>query len=118
MVGDEERVTRAFCDWLTQQGWSVEREVQFVDVVATRSGESLYCEVKGRTTSPGLDVDTMYGQLLRRMPRDEIDGARFAVVVPDVAVRMAVRVPKRVRGLLGITVYGVDAHGQVVEGDL
>ena len=57
----------AFCAWLQSEGWSVEREVSFVDVLACHDGVTLYAEAKGRTTSPGLDVDTMYGQLLRRM---------------------------------------------------
>ena len=44
------------------------REVGFVDVVARKDGATAYAEAKGGTTSPGLDVDTMYGQLLRRTP--------------------------------------------------
>lgn len=87
----------AFCDWLISQGWTVAREVDFVDVLAERGGERLLAEAKGRTASPGLDVDTMYGQLLRRMgPSDE--QVRYAVVVPDSAVAAAARaLPGRLR---------------------
>jgi len=55
--GYEERVIVAFCSWLEREGWSVEREVTFVDVLAQKDGVTVYAEVKGRTTLPGLDVD-------------------------------------------------------------
>jgi hypothetical protein len=55
--------------------------------------ERLHLEAKGRTTSAGLDVDTMFGQLLRRMT-DET--ARHGVVVPDGPPLTAVcRIPER-----------------------
>lgn len=68
MRGDETRVVEAFCKHLQNDGWDVQREVQFVDVMATRGSQTLYAEAKGRTSSIGLDVDTLYGQLLRRLP--------------------------------------------------
>lgn len=107
MRGDEARIVNVFEAYLEGEGWSVEREVDFCDLVAERGGRRLYVEAKGRTTSPGLDVDTMYGQLLRRMPLDEDAAARFAVVVPDRALPAALRVHQRVRELLRIDVYGV-----------
>ena len=113
MRGDEERVVAAFAAWLGAQGWDVQREVEHCDVVATRGGERLYAEAKGRTSSPGLDVDTMYGQLLRRMPEHAVGQARFAVVVPQEARRHALRVPAEVRSLLGIEVYTVAPDGAV-----
>lgn len=109
--GDEERVIVAFCSWLESEGWSVQREVTFVDVLAKRDGVRLLCEAKGRTTSPGLDVDTMYGQLLRRMTTDTTD--RYAVVVPSTGLGASLRVPEHVRELLRIDVYGVDEAGAV-----
>ena len=112
MRGDEERVIVAFCSWLEHEGWTVDREVSFVDVLACRDGVTLYAEAKGRTTSPGLDVDTMYGQLLRRMT-DSDPSARYAVVVPTLAVAAANRVPSHVRDLLRVEVYGVDENGAV-----
>jgi len=90
----------------------VRREVDFVDVVAERDGDRLYAEAKGRTAAMGLDIDTMYGQLLRRMPAKPTD-ARFAVVVPTKGVDAALRVPKRVRDLLEVDVYSVDDAGRV-----
>lgn len=111
--GDEERVVRRFCAWLTSQGWEVEREVDFVDVAARRGDERLYAEAKGRTSSIGLDVDTLYGQLLRRMPAEEVGVAQFGVVVPAEAASAAMRVPARVRQLLRIDVYVVNLDGNV-----
>ncbi len=91
----------------------MQREVEHVDVLATRGAERLYAEVKGRTASVGLDVDTLYGQLLRRMPAEELGSAIFAVVVPDTAVKAAERVPLRIRATLGIHLYGVSELGEV-----
>jgi hypothetical protein len=113
--GDEARVVAAFEQHLIDAGWTVTREVEFCDLVADRDGQRMYVEAKGRTAAPGLDVDTMYGQLLRRMPTDEDDEPhRFAVVVPTgAAERAALRVPTRVRELLRIVVYTVDEAGSV-----
>jgi hypothetical protein len=63
MRGDEKRVIDAYASWLERGGWTVQREVNFADIYAEREGERLYAEAKGRTTSPGLDVDTLYGQV-------------------------------------------------------
>jgi hypothetical protein len=111
--GDEALVVDAFCAALEADGWRVAREVEFVDVVAHKDGLTLYAEAKGRTTSPGLDVDTMYGQLLRRMGDEPRPQTRYAVVVPDVALPAAKRVPTWVRSRLGIDVYAVHADGSV-----
>ena|SRR5688572_29611999 len=99
MRGDEKRVVDAFCRWLQASGWEIAREQAFVDVVATRDGITLYAEAKGLTAAIGLDIDTMYGQILRRMPIE----ARAAVL----------RVSHRVRQLLRIEVYCVDEKGGV-----
>jgi len=112
MRGDEERVVAAFVDWLRQNGWTVKREVDFVDVYAERGAERLYAEAKGRTAAIGLDVDTLYGQLLRRM-NDSVAGARYAVVVPTAAVAAALRVPAWVLERLAVDVYDVDDLGKV-----
>lgn len=110
--GDEERVVAAFCAWLTEQGWTVTREVDFVDVLAERPGQRLLAEAKGRTASTGLDVDTMFGQLLRRMG-DPDDHTRYAAVVPLNALPAVQRVPGHVRDLLRIDVFTVDETGVV-----
>lgn len=102
--GDEARVVDAFCGWLSAAGWTVRREVEFVDVAAVRGDERLYAKAKGRTAAIGTDVDTLYGQLLRRMP-DEDPAARYAVVVPTVALKAALRVPAWVRDRLRLDVY-------------
>ena len=109
-------VVPAFRRWLEAQGWETETETGFVDVVAHRGNETIYAEVKGRTKSrPGAGLDTLYGQLLRRMPAEEVGdpNTRFAVVIPTGAEAAALRVPRRVRELLRIDVYAVSDDGQV-----
>jgi hypothetical protein len=68
----------AFVAWLQQEGWTTEAEVDFADVFARRGDERLYAEAQGRTAAIGLAVDTLYGQLLRRMTDPDVR-ARFAV---------------------------------------
>lgn len=80
MRGDEARVVTAFCDHLRAQGCAVTTEVAGCDVRAERDGSVIYAEAKGRTSAPGLDVDTMFDQLLRRMNPDDDHLARYAVV--------------------------------------
>lgn len=109
-------VVPAFRRWLETQGWETETETGFVDVVAHRGNETIYAEVKGRTKSrPGAGLDTLYGQLLRRMPVEEVGdpNTRFAVVIPIGAEAAALRVPRRVRDLLRIDIYAVSDDGQV-----
>lgn len=112
MRGDEERVVTAFAGWLERNGWIVSRDAGFVDVYAERGQEKLYAEAKGRTSEIGLDVDTLYGQLLRRM-KDADASVRYAVVVPSIALSAALRVPAWVRDRLSIDVYEVSATGTV-----
>jgi hypothetical protein len=89
-----------------------------MDVMARKGNETIYAEVKGRTKSrPGGGLDALYGQLLRRMPAEEVGdpNTRFAVVVPTGRYyeEAAVRVPRRVRDVLRIDVYAVSDDGQV-----
>jgi hypothetical protein len=109
-------VVPAFRRWLEAQGWKTQTERDFVDVVAHRENETIYAEVKGRTKGrSGAGLDTLYGQLLRRMPAEEVprSNPRFAVVVPAGAEEAALRIPKRIRDLLRIDVYAVSDDGQV-----
>jgi len=55
--GDERRVVEAFCAHLHATGWQVSTEMKYADVVATRDGQTLYAEAKGRTTSAGLESE-------------------------------------------------------------
>jgi hypothetical protein len=91
----------------------VSAEVEFCDLVAERADERLFVEVKGRTEAIDTDVDTMYGQILRRVPLAEDPAARFAVVVPTRAERAALRVPQRVRALLSVDVFVVADDGAI-----
>ena len=114
--GDETRVEQAFRAWLADRGWRIcdpPPELEFLDVMAERDGKTVYAEVKGRTAAPGTDVDTAYGQLVRRMPEFEDDSVRYALVVPSVFEEKALRVPARVRAALRIDVYLVDEQGGV-----
>lgn len=112
MRGDETRVVDSFCKHLQDDGWDVQREVRFVDVMATRGSQTLYVEAKGRTSSIGLDVDTLYGQLLRRLPA-EAAGSVLGVVVPESAVAAALRVPEWVRTKLGVHIWAVSDQDHV-----
>lgn len=112
MRGDEARVVNAFCTYLQSEGWDVEREVKFVDVKATKGPLTLYAEAKGRTAAIGLDVDTLYGQLLRRVP-DDAEDSILGVVVPERAVDAALRVPEWIRERLRVRIWAVTDDGQV-----
>lgn len=67
--GSEAPVERAFNRWLEREGWRIIIEPgSWAGVVATRGDERLVGEVKGYPgANTGLDVGTMFGQLLRRM---------------------------------------------------
>ena len=109
----ETEVEAAFVRYLLDRGWDVDTDkIDHADVVARRGAEHIVAEVKGTTTSPGLDVDTAYGQLLRRMG-DRPEGTRFAIVVPESARKAAVRVPAEIRWKFGIDVWVVTELGSV-----
>ena len=113
MRGDEIRVVNAFRDYLISRGWKICPDPGFVNLLAERAGGRLYVEAKGRTAAIGPDVDTLYGQFLRRMPEQEVGTARFEAVVPVEDLDAALRVPSRVRQIRGIDIYSVDAAGEV-----
>jgi hypothetical protein len=103
----EEQVVDTFRRWLASEGWTLVTPTDgYTDVEAVRGPERLICEAKGTTSSAGLDCDTAYGQLLRRMT-DPAPGIRYAVVVPTSALMAALRVPSRVRQLLSVALYEV-----------
>lgn len=116
MRGDEERGIQAFCTYLNDQGWTTEREIGFVDVVAQKGAHRIFAEAKGRPVAMGLDVDTMFGQLLRRMPQERPGpDTRSAVVVPTEASAAVERVPEWIRRELGIDLYVVSHEGSVAK---
>lgn len=106
----ERDVVSIFAAELRNAGWQTEFEVDWVDIVGRRDGRTLLGEAKGSTTAPGLDVDTAFGQLLRRM-RD--DDASYAIVVADSASAAARRVSQSVLERLNISVYAVGDDGSV-----
>lgn len=111
-VDREAAVLTSFTQWLEQQGWDVQTSASGADVVAKKGTDTLIAEAKGLTSSAGLDVDTMYGQLLRRMT-DVASSTRFAVVVPRSAAAAVARVPQGIRDLLRVDAYVVELDGKV-----
>lgn len=103
---------KTFTAWLARERWSVRTEVEFIDIVAERDGVKLLAEAKGTTTAPGLDVDTAYGQLLRRISTQRT-AERYALVIPTSARAAAERVSPEVRELLKIELYVVADDGTV-----
>lgn len=73
---------------------------------------TLYAEAKDRTEATDLDVDTLYGQLLRRVP-EEAGDSLLGVVVPDKAVTAALRVPEWIRARLRVHIWAVSDEGDV-----
>lgn len=107
----EAEVVDHFVRWLEAEDWDVDLEVDWADIVAIRDGGTVVAEAKGTTTSPGLDIDTAYGQLLRRMSDDQ--STNYAIIVPREAVPAALRVPDHVLMKLSASVYSVDDDGTV-----
>lgn len=106
---EERRVVNTFVRYLESQGWVVDTEVNYLDVLARREGEELRAEAKSDTKeNSGLDIDTMFGQLLRRMGEEVDPSVRYAVVVPPSCVRKVERVPQRILDLLRIEIISVD----------
>lgn len=108
----EAQVQEAFVAHLQAEGWTVTLgDASYVDVIAKRGDERLLAEVKGVTSSVGTDVDTLYGQILRRIsgkPDEE-----YAVVVPARILTSVQRVSSTVRAKLGIALFVVAEDGTV-----
>lgn len=111
---EEQQVVEHFEAWLIEDGWFIQRGTGWPDVVAERGGRRLVAEAKGATSALGLDIDTGYGQLLRRMDQSD-DRTRYGLVVPNELRDAALRVPAEVRSRLRISVYLVGPDGQVTE---
>ncbi|ATY12665.1 hypothetical protein CU254_21040 [Amycolatopsis sp. AA4] len=114
----ESEVVAAFAAWLERDGWTIgPGPDRHLDLYATRADDRLHAEAKGATQDKGIDADILWGQILRRMGEFGMPGARYAVVVPDTVKWHALRVPAKVRTLLGIEVYLVAADGSVARAD-
>ncbi|WP_326733956.1 hypothetical protein [Streptomyces sp. NBC_01022] len=110
---DEDRVTDTFRTWLLACGWTlVDPTDQRTDLEAVRGERRLICEAKGRTSEKGIDADIAYGQLLRRMTRQN-PHTRYALVVPSSSAKATARVPAHIRQLLRIDVYEVTDDNRV-----
>jgi hypothetical protein len=113
--GSEATVVEVFSGWLVEQGWECQERPKYgdhPDIVARHpDGRRLIVEAKGFTRDAGSDVDTGYGQLLRRMKGEP--ATAYALVVAGTIVRFAQRVPAEVRSRLGIALYTVDFTGKV-----
>lgn len=110
---NEEAVVAAMANYLQEQEFEVVLADgnQDPDMVATRNNERLIIEAKGDTgNNMGTDVDTGYGQILRRMngePCTTLYGLAFPANRRDVALR----VPVLVRERLHIALYAVADGG-------
>lgn len=113
--GSEATVVAVFSAWLVEQGWECKARPAYgdhPDIDARHpDGRRLVAEAKGFTRDAGADLDSGYGQLLRRM-KDE-PATTYALVVAGTIVRFAQRVPSEVRSKLGISLYTVDFKGEV-----
>lgn len=113
--GSEAPVERAFKQWLVANGWRLVNEAgSWADLIAERGDERPIGEIQGYTAeNTGLDVDTMFGQLLRRMKPDA--ATTWAVIVPTRSLTAVLRVPIDVRRSLGIKVCEVRDDDAAVE---
>ena len=112
---DEREVVRAFCRSLESEAWITQIEQDYVDVVAHRADQTILAKVKGRTNRrPAAGANTLDGQLLRRMPPDEVGEpmSRFAVVVPT-GVEPAAFASRGELEARRIDIYAVSDNGQV-----
>ena len=111
----EPEVVAHYVRWLEAQGWTctVGPNGDYPDIDATHPEHGrLIVEAKGETSSNGGDVDTGYGQLLRRI--SHIPASRYALVVPvGKSLAAALRVSPAVRARLGIELHVVEANGTV-----
>lgn len=109
----EAAVNSIFAAWLESQGWMVDRSAFDADIVARRGETELRVEVKGDASDRGIDEDTSYGQLLRRMvPNAQV---QYALVGHSGAMDLLERVPAFVRWRLGVGLYEVTDDGHVIE---
>ena len=114
-AGSETTVIEVFSAWLAEQGWECAQlpaHGDHPDIDARHpDGRRLIVEAKGFSRDAGADLDTGYGQLLRRMKGEP--ATTYALVVAGTVVRFAQRVPSDVRSRLGIALYTVDFNGKV-----
>lgn len=114
-AGSEATVVEVFKSWLTEQGWACEKLPPRGDYPAVDArhpdGRRLIVEAKGFSRDAAADLDSGYGQILRRIKGEP--ATTYALVVAATVVRFAQRVPSEVRSKLGIALYTVDAHGAV-----
>lgn len=98
----EHDVQAVLVSYLLERGWSPTIDnPDHVDVRATRGAETLIIEVKGNTSDPYTDTDTLLGQILRRMGDP---AARYGIALPETMRTQVERVPDRVRQMLDLTV--------------
>ena len=110
--GSEAQAEADFVAWLEARGWTRTQRVGHADVTMIRDGARLIGEVKGRTSSPGTDVDTMFGQLLRRVDLGQTNDV-YAIAVPPELETAVRRVASEVLDALRISLFVIEPDGRV-----
>lgn len=109
---EEAQVRTAFLFHLTERGWVEEpTSARGVDVIAKRGAEMLKAEVKGTTSDPGTDIDTLFGQALRMLDESDPPMTTYALAIPEHLLANVQRVAPRVRKRLELEVYFIDDLG-------
>ena len=104
---------------LDLDNWRVQVKKGYLEMcllLVIRKNKRMYgLELLGALTD--LELSLKEGTLYPLLNRMTDSDARYAVVVPESSQRAALRVPRRVRDLLGIDVFVVAASGAVARVD-
>lgn len=110
---NEAEVLGAFLAWAQSNGFAQLPARGDEDAILNDRLGLVIVEAKGNTTSRGTDIDTLYGQLLRRMHPNHPMTTRYAAVVPSACLEAICRVSAAVRAQLRIDVYTVGEDGTI-----
>lgn len=112
---NEAEALARFAAYLGREGWEVpptpRGDFPDIDARHRETGARLVGEVKGHTSEPGLDTDTAFGQLLRRMGAEPEPATRYVLVVPEALRGKVERVPAHIREVLRVEVWLVPDDG-------
>jgi hypothetical protein len=109
----EDDTLRAFLAWTDTNGLTPQPRRDHEDAVMADDYGVVTAKAKSATSSVGLDIDTTFGQLLRRAHPDHPSTTHCAVVVPASVESAALHVDATVREQLRIDLYVVGDDGVV-----